>query len=74
MENAIQQVNPFADPLSPFFLHPSEHPGLVLVASPLTESNYSLWCKAMTVALELDNNIYNFFNLLKIKNYIFNIL
>ena len=52
-----QQLNPLMDPLSPFFLHPSESPGIVLVSSPLTELNYSLWCQAMTVALESKNKM-----------------
>ena len=28
-----------ADPMHPFFLHPSESPGVALVSVPLTESN-----------------------------------
>lgn len=46
-----------ADPMHPFFLHPGESLGLVLVSTPLTESNYHFWCQAMIMALESKNKV-----------------
>ena len=45
-------LNPLADILSPYYLHPGESPGLVLVSAPLTETNYYAWSKAMRMALQ----------------------
>ena len=39
------------DPLSPFFLHYSDSPGLVLVSQQLTGDNYPSWTRAMIIAL-----------------------
>lgn len=38
---ATATPNPMADPTSPYFLHPSESPGLLLVASVLTKIQLS---------------------------------
>ena len=35
--------NPMADPLSPFFLHPSESSSSLLISFALTPQNYNLW-------------------------------
>ncbi|XP_061367456.1 uncharacterized protein LOC133310536 [Gastrolobium bilobum] len=45
------------DPGSPYFLHPSENPSLVLVSSPLNEKNYHGWARAMTMALVSKNKL-----------------
>ena len=45
------------DPMSPYFLHPSESPGLALVSTPVTESNYHFWSQAMTMALDSKNKM-----------------
>ncbi|KAK4269822.1 hypothetical protein QN277_022931 [Acacia crassicarpa] len=42
---------------SPYYLHPSENPGLVLVTSVLTGSNYHTWSRAMKVALQSKNKL-----------------
>ena len=57
MTNMVQQENPLTNPTSPFFLHPNESSGLVMVSLPLYEFNYHLWCKAMTLALESKNKL-----------------
>ena len=44
-------VNPLADISSPFYLHPSESLGVVLISSPLTETNYYSWSRVMQIAL-----------------------
>ena len=45
------------DPSSPYYLHPSENPSLVLVTSPLTGLNYHTWYRAMRMALLLKNKL-----------------
>ena len=54
MENAMSHLS---DPNSPYFLHPGKGPGAVLVSTPLIETNYHLWSRAMTMALESKNKI-----------------
>lgn len=39
------------DASNPFFIHHSDHPGLVLISKPLNGENYSTWLRAMTIAL-----------------------
>ena len=43
------------DPTSPFFLHSSDHPGLVLVSQPLVGDNYSSWSRSLKLALSVKN-------------------
>lgn len=43
--------------MDPFFLHPSDNLGLILVSQRLTNDNYSSWHKAMTMALIGTNKI-----------------
>ncbi|XP_075483560.1 uncharacterized protein LOC142523713 [Primulina tabacum] len=43
------------DPLSPYFLHHSDNPGLTLVSQSLTGDNYSSWSRAMKIALSVKN-------------------
>ena len=45
------------DPLSPYFLHHSDSPGLVLVSQQLTGDNYSSWNRVMTIALSVKNKL-----------------
>ena len=45
------------DSSSPFYLHPSENPSLVLVTSLLTGMNYHTWSRAMRMALLLKNKL-----------------
>ncbi|MCH80175.1 hypothetical protein A2U01_0000938 [Trifolium medium] len=45
------------DTLNPYFLHPNENPGLVLVTPPLSGSNYHSWSRAMTMALKSKNKL-----------------
>ncbi|XP_010241277.1 PREDICTED: uncharacterized protein LOC104585930 [Nelumbo nucifera] len=35
----------------PFFLHGSDHPGMMLVTTPLTGNNYLTWSRSMKIAL-----------------------
>ncbi|KAK3027783.1 hypothetical protein RJ639_042228 [Escallonia herrerae] len=44
---------------SPYYLHPSNHPGLVFVTHPLTENgeNYFTWRRNMLTTLESKNKV-----------------
>lgn len=43
------------DPSSPYYIHHSDHPGLVLVSKPLTGENYGTWSRSMSIALSAKN-------------------
>ncbi|XP_060958793.1 uncharacterized protein LOC133030262 [Cannabis sativa] len=45
------------DHSSPFFLSTGDHPGLVLVTTVLTRTNYQLWKRGITMALTTKNKI-----------------
>ena len=45
------------EPLSPYFLHHFDDPGLVLVSQPLTGDNYASWNRAMLIALSIKNKL-----------------
>jgi len=47
-------TNPYSNP---FFLHHSDHPGMVLVSKPLDGDNYSTWCRAMTISLNAKSKL-----------------
>ncbi|KAI9154295.1 hypothetical protein LWI28_023935 [Acer negundo] len=42
---------------NPLFTHHSDHPSLVLVSKPLNGDNYSVWKRAMTMALNSKNKL-----------------
>ena len=39
----------------PYFLHSSDHPGIVLVTKLLNRDNYSTWSHSMGIALSAKN-------------------
>ncbi|XP_004515732.1 uncharacterized protein [Cicer arietinum] len=43
------------DMLDPFFMHPSDNPGLTLVSPPLNNTNFHSWSRAMLVSLRSKN-------------------
>ncbi|CAN1346335.1 Retrovirus-related Pol polyprotein from transposon RE1 [Linum perenne] len=45
------------DSSSPYYIHPAENLSQPLVMPLLTETNYSSWCRAMTMALGTKNKI-----------------
>ncbi|XP_030479061.1 uncharacterized protein LOC115696292 [Cannabis sativa] len=45
------------DPSSPFFLSTGDHPGLILVTTVLTGTNYQPWKRGITMALTAKNKI-----------------
>ena len=47
--------NPMHDSSSPFYVHPSENPAMVLVSSVLDGRNYYEWARSMRMALSTKN-------------------
>lgn len=45
------------DPSHPLYLHPSDHPGQVLVTQTLTGDNFNQWRRSMTLALSAKNKL-----------------
>ncbi|XP_012856897.1 PREDICTED: uncharacterized protein LOC105976150 [Erythranthe guttata] len=45
------------DVSSPFYLHPSDGPGLVLVSQLLSEDNFASWSRAMQISLTVKNKL-----------------
>lgn len=45
------------DGSSPYLIHHSDNPGLVLVSQPLTGDNYASWSRAMVIALSVKNKV-----------------
>ena len=50
-----QERSAIDDLASPYFMHHSDNPGLVLVSQPLTGENYTSWSRAMLIALSVKN-------------------
>ena len=47
----------FLDHSDPLFLHPADHPGLLLVSKPFNGSNFGSWKKSMSIALSAKNKL-----------------
>ncbi|KAL5556272.1 hypothetical protein UlMin_038508 [Ulmus minor] len=45
------------EPSSPYFLHHSDGPGIVLVSQHLTGDNYASWSRAMLISLSVKNKL-----------------
>ncbi|XP_073138009.1 uncharacterized protein [Henckelia pumila] len=45
------------DPMSSFFLHHSDNPGLILVSQQLTGENFASWSRSMKIALSVKNKL-----------------
>ena len=58
-ENSRSSISKSAidEPSSPYFLHHSDGPGLILVSQVLTGDNYASWNRAMLIALSVKNKI-----------------
>jgi len=41
----------------PYYIHPSDNPGMQLVSNPLTLNNYLLWSRSMLIALKAKNKV-----------------
>ncbi|MCH85748.1 flavonol sulfotransferase-like protein, partial [Trifolium medium] len=62
-DQAIPQLTPQNkgyqnDTLNPYFMHPNENPGNVLVTPLLSGPNYHSWSRAMTVALRSKHKLH----------------
>ncbi|KAF7151476.1 hypothetical protein RHSIM_Rhsim02G0004200 [Rhododendron simsii] len=56
-ENSKQKGESMVDTSSPYFIHSSDHPGLVLVSKRLNGDNYAMWYRSMLIALTAKNKI-----------------
>ncbi|XP_075479322.1 uncharacterized protein LOC142520206 [Primulina tabacum] len=56
-DSSSQSRSVVDDPLTPFFLHHSDNPGISLVSQPLTGENYASWSRAMRIALSVKNKL-----------------
>lgn len=45
------------DPSDPLYIHPSDHPGFVLVSKPFDGSGFGSWKKAVSIALSVKNKL-----------------
>ncbi|KAJ0733953.1 putative transcription factor interactor and regulator CCHC(Zn) family [Helianthus annuus] len=45
------------DPLNPLYLHPSDHPGMLLVSKSFDGIGFGAWKRAMTIALSAKNKL-----------------
>ncbi|KAK3193185.1 hypothetical protein Dsin_024495 [Dipteronia sinensis] len=55
--NSSMSNSAINDASSPYFLHHSDNPGLVLVSQPLIEENYASWSRSMLIALSVKNKL-----------------
>lgn len=46
-----------ADDANPYFLHPSDNPGVILVTQLLIGDNYHTWARSMSMALSAKNKL-----------------
>lgn len=53
----LTTVNTVIDSQSPYFLHPADHPNLVLVSNLFTGNNYYTWQRNMRRALNAKNKL-----------------
>ncbi|KAF7149087.1 hypothetical protein RHSIM_Rhsim03G0156500 [Rhododendron simsii] len=56
-ESSKQKDESVIDTSSPYFIHSSDHPGLVLVSKRLNGDNYGMWYRSMIIALIAKNKI-----------------
>ncbi|XP_019418508.1 PREDICTED: uncharacterized protein LOC109329284 [Lupinus angustifolius] len=61
MHQATQGTDPSQNPISPYYLHPGENPGFILVSPPMDGSNYSSWFRSTKRAL-MSKNKFRFVN------------
>ncbi|KAF1864856.1 hypothetical protein Lal_00031819 [Lupinus albus] len=54
-QHTHQGIDTSQNPISPYYLHPGENPGAILVAPPLNGTNYHIWSRAMRRALSSKN-------------------
>ncbi|XP_073271547.1 uncharacterized protein [Primulina huaijiensis] len=50
-------TNASEESMSPYYIHHSDSPGLVLVSQPLTGDNFTSWHRAMIIALSVKNKL-----------------
>ncbi|KAL6348402.1 hypothetical protein AAG906_005710 [Vitis piasezkii] len=55
--NVPNSLSSMEDSTSPYFLHNSDHPGIVLISHHLIGANYNTWSRAMVLTLTAKNKI-----------------
>ncbi|XP_028953597.1 uncharacterized protein [Malus domestica] len=53
----MAKLEPSSDPASPFYVHHSDHLGMLLVSTKPTGENYGTWCRSMSIALNVKNKL-----------------
>ena len=57
-ESTQSVTDDITSPNHPLYLHPNDHPGLILISKKLTGSdNYSTWKRSMMIALNAKNKL-----------------
>ena len=56
--NNIEIVISLEDLAEAYSLHPSDHPGLLLVSTPFDGTSFGSWRRAMTIALSTKSKLY----------------
>ena len=57
VQNSIPIQNLALDPTNPCFLHPNETPNALISSALLNGKNYSVWSRAMKMALKVKNKL-----------------
>ncbi|RVW27777.1 hypothetical protein CK203_106853 [Vitis vinifera] len=57
MENEQYSDGGKLDAINLYFLHHSDHSGMMLVSKPLNGDNYSTWCRAMMIYLNAKSKL-----------------
>ncbi|XP_030974852.1 uncharacterized protein LOC115994750 [Quercus lobata] len=55
--NSVPIIQPWEKSSSPYFWSNSDNPGVLLVVQYLTEDNYSIWSRAILIALDVKSKI-----------------
>lgn len=55
--NSHSTLDPSQDPTSPYFLHPSDNPGMKLVFDEFGGEGYSDWKRSMMISLSAKNKL-----------------
>ena len=50
-------INPSDDSSSPYYLHPSDNPGTLLVSEIFNGENYVAWSRSIVIALTVKNKV-----------------
>lgn len=57
MNNNLHNLDPTQDPTSPYYLHPSDNPGMKLVSIQFDGNSYADWKRSILISLSAKNKI-----------------